>query len=42
MHEAGAAYLDQDVVVDGNLITSRAWPDLLAIIREFIRSKLIP
>ncbi|PUA32731.1 MAG: peptidase [Candidatus Terraquivivens tikiterensis] len=34
---AGATYLDQEVVVDGNLITSRAWPDLPAIMREFIK-----
>ena len=31
---AGAAYLDQEVVVDGNLITSRCPPDLPAFCRE--------
>lgn len=32
--QAGAEYVDQEVVVDGNLVTSRAWPDLPAFIRE--------
>jgi protease I len=31
---AGAEYLDQEVVVDGNLITSRCPPDLPAFYRE--------
>ncbi len=31
---AGAEYLDQEVVVDGNLITSRCPPDLPAFCRE--------
>jgi len=30
----GAGYLDQEVVVDGNLITSRFPPDLPAFCRE--------
>jgi len=34
---AGATYLDQEVVVDGNLVTSRAWPDNPAWMREFIK-----
>ncbi len=34
---AGAEYLDQEVVVDGNLVTSRAWPDNPAWMREFIK-----
>ena len=35
---AGGTYVDQDVVVDGNLITSR-WPmDLPAFMREVMRS----
>ncbi|HVA62367.1 MAG TPA: DJ-1/PfpI family protein [Terriglobales bacterium] len=34
---AGANYIDQEVVVDGNLVTSRAWPDHPAFMREFMR-----
>ena len=34
---AGATYVDEEVVVDGNLVTSRAWPDLPAFMREFIK-----
>lgn len=34
---AGATYLDEEVVVDGNLVTSRAWPDLPAFMREFLK-----
>jgi PfpI family intracellular protease len=34
---AGAVYVDREVVVDGNLVTSRAWPDLPAFMREFIK-----
>ena len=34
---AGAAYLDEGVVVDGNLITSRKPDDLPAFMRETIR-----
>ena len=37
IESAGGVYLDQEVVVDGNLVTSRAWPDLPAFMREFIR-----
>ena len=33
----GAKYEDKEVVVDGNLITSRAWPDLPAFMREFLK-----
>ncbi|HDI42468.1 MAG TPA: DJ-1/PfpI family protein [Candidatus Bathyarchaeota archaeon] len=33
----GAEYVDQEVVVDGNLVTSRAWPDLPAFMREFLK-----
>ena len=32
----GAEYLDQEVVVDSNLVTSRVWPDLPAFMRSFI------
>ena len=34
---AGANYVDQEVVVDGRLVTSRAWPDHPAFMREFVR-----
>jgi deglycase len=34
---AGGDYVDQEVVVDGNLVTSRAWPDHPAFAREFLR-----
>ena len=33
---AGAKWIDQDVVVDGNLITSRTPPDLPAFCRELV------
>ena len=32
---AGAQWVDEEVVVDGNLVTSRAWPDNPAWMREF-------
>ena len=34
---AGGEYVNREVVVDGNLVTSRAWPDLPAFMREFLR-----
>jgi protease I len=34
---AGANWIDQDVVVDGNLITSRTPPDLPAFARELVK-----
>lgn len=34
---AGANYVDQEVVVDGYLVTSRAWPDHPAFMREFVK-----
>ena len=34
---AGANYVDQEVVVDDNLVTSRAWPDHPAFMREFMK-----
>jgi protease I len=37
LKQAGAEYVDQEVAVDGNLITSRAWPDLPAFMREFLK-----
>ncbi len=33
----GGTFLDQEVVVDGNLLTSRGWPDLPAFMREFMK-----
>ena len=35
---AGATYVDEEVVVDGNLITSRTPPDLPAFCREIIKA----
>jgi len=37
MEGSGGTFLDQEVVVDGNLVTSRAWPDLPAFMREFMK-----
>ncbi len=34
---AGATFVDQEAVVDGNLVTARAWIDHPAVLREFIR-----
>lgn len=33
----GAVWVDEEVVVDGNLVSSRAWPDNPAWMREFIK-----
>lgn len=38
LQRAGAEYLDQSVVVDGNLITSRIPADLPVFLQEIIRS----
>jgi protease I len=38
MIAAGAAYRDEPVVVDGNLITSRKPDDLPAFCREIVRA----
>ncbi|MCE4620055.1 MAG: DJ-1/PfpI family protein [Desulfurococcales archaeon] len=35
VENAGAKWVDREVVVDGNLVTSRAWPDNPAWMREF-------
>jgi len=32
----GGQFLDQEVVVDGSLVTSRGWPDLPFFMREFL------
>ncbi len=37
VENAGAEWVDAEVVVDGNLVTSRAWPDNPAWMREFKR-----
>jgi protease I len=37
LKEAGALYEDREVVVDGNLVTSRQPPDLPAFMRETIK-----
>lgn len=34
---AGADFVDEEVVVDGALVTARAWPDHPAWMREFMR-----
>lgn len=37
MERGGASYQDKEVVVDGNLVTSRAWPDNPAWMKEFMK-----
>ena len=37
MKKAGGAYEDKEVIVDGNLITSRVPSDLPAFMREIVR-----
>jgi protease I len=37
MKEAGAIYEDKEVVVDGNLVTSRQPSDLPAFLREMMK-----
>jgi deglycase len=34
---AGAEYVDGEAVIDGNMVSARAWPDHPAWMREFIR-----
>jgi protease I len=38
MINAGAKYVDEEVVVDGNLITSRKPDDLPAFCRELVKA----
>jgi protease I len=38
MVNAGATWVDQEVVVDGNLITSRKPDDLPAFCREIVKA----
>ncbi|MBN1444039.1 MAG: DJ-1/PfpI family protein [Planctomycetes bacterium] len=33
----GGEFLDQEVVVDGSLVTSRGWPDLAGFMREYVK-----
>jgi protease I len=35
--QGGARYVDQPVVVDGNLVTARTWHDSAPFMREFLR-----
>jgi protease I len=37
MRAAGAEFVNAEVVMDGNMISARAWPDHPAWMREFIR-----
>jgi protease I len=37
LEQAGATYIDQEVVVDGSLVTSRTYFDLPAFMREFLK-----
>jgi protease I len=37
LQQAGAEYEDREVVVDGNLVTSRRPADLPAFMREIVR-----
>ncbi len=37
VERAGGRFEDREVVVDGNLVSSRAWPDHPAFMREFLR-----
>lgn len=37
MQTAGAVFEDREVVVDGTLVSSRAWPDHSAWMREFLK-----
>ena len=34
---AGATYVDSDAVLDGQMVSARAWPDHPGWMREFIR-----
>ncbi len=35
--QGGAQYVDQEVVVDGNIVTARTWHDNTALLREFLK-----
>jgi protease I len=34
---AGAEFVDSDAVIDGNMVSARAWPDHPSWMREFVR-----
>ena len=34
---AGGTFVDREAVVDGKLVTSRAWPDHPGFMREFLK-----
>ena len=34
---AGAEFVDSEAVVDGSMVSARAWPDHSAWMREFVR-----
>ena len=38
MERAGAKFKNTEVVVDGNLVTSRTWMDLPFFMREFLKA----
>ncbi len=35
--QGGATYVDQPTVIDGNLVTARAWQDNTPLLKEFVR-----
>ena len=37
VERAGGIFRDDEVVIDGNLVSARAWPDHPAFMREFLR-----
>jgi protease I len=37
VESSGGTFRDAEVVVDGNLVTARAWPDHPAFMREFLK-----
>ncbi|NLX98776.1 MAG: DJ-1/PfpI family protein [Rhodopirellula sp.] len=37
VQQGGATYVDQPVVVDGNLVTARTWHDNTPLLRQFVR-----
>lgn len=37
MRAAGAEFVNSDAVIDGQMISARAWPDHPAWMREFIK-----
>jgi protease I len=35
--QGGAEYVDQPVVVDGNIVSARTWHDNTVLLREFLK-----